>query len=171
MFYSLRPYELQHARLPCPSLSPWVCSNTCSLSQWCHPTISFSVTPFSSFLNLSQHQGLFQWVGSWHQVAKVLEVKFQHQSFQWVFRVYFFIIDLFDFLAVRGTLKSTLQHHNLKASVLHHLDFFMVQLSHPYMTTWKTIALTIWTSVGKVISLFFNILSRFVITFLPRSVF
>ena len=88
MSNSLQLHELQHARLPCPSLSHWVCSNTCSLSQWSHPTISFSVTPFS-FLNLSQHQGLCQWLGSSHQVAKVLEVKLQHQSFQWVFRVNF----------------------------------------------------------------------------------
>ena len=75
MSNSLQLHELQHARLPCPSPSPWVCSNTCSLSQWSHPTISFSVTPLSSFLNLSQHQDLCQWVGSSHQVAKVLEVK------------------------------------------------------------------------------------------------
>ena len=80
-----------------------------------------------------------------------------------------FRIDWFDFLAVQGTLKSLLQHHSLKASVLWHSTCFMVQLSHPYMTTGKTIALTIWTLVGKVMSLLFNMLSRFVITFLPRS--
>ena len=80
-----------------------------------------------------------------------------------------FRIDWFDFLAVQGTLKRLLQHHSLKASVLWHSTYFMVQLSHPYMTTGKTIALTIWTLVGKVMSLLFNMLSRFVITFLPRS--
>ena len=80
-----------------------------------------------------------------------------------------FRIDWFDLLAVQGTLKSLLQHHISKASVLQHSDFFMVQLSHPYMTTGKTIALTGWTFVGKVMSLLFNMLSSLVITFLPRS--
>ena len=84
---SLWPHGLQHARLPCPSLSPGVCSNSCPLSWWCHPTISSSVVPFPPTLKLSQHQGLFQWVGPWYQVAKVLE--FQHQSFQWIFKVDF----------------------------------------------------------------------------------
>uniref|UniRef100_A0AC11EPG8 Uncharacterized protein n=1 Tax=Ovis aries TaxID=9940 RepID=A0AC11EPG8_SHEEP len=80
-----------------------------------------------------------------------------------------FRINWFDFLVVQGTLKSLLQHHSSKASVLQRSTFFMVQLSHPYMTTGKTIALTRWTFVGKVISLLFNTLSRFVIAFLPRS--
>ena len=80
-----------------------------------------------------------------------------------------FRIDWFDLLAVQGTLKSLLQHHSSKASILQHSGFFMVQLSYPYMTTGKTIALTIWTFVGKIMSLFFNLLSRLVIAFLPRS--
>ena len=80
-----------------------------------------------------------------------------------------FRMDWLDLLAVQGTLKSLLQHHNSKASVLWCSAFFMVQLSHPYMTTGKTIALMRWTFVGKVISLLFNMLSRLVITFLPRS--
>ena len=80
-----------------------------------------------------------------------------------------FRIDWFDLLAVQGTLKSLLQHHSSKASILHCSAFFIVQLSHPYMTTGKTIALTRWTFVDKVVSLLFNMLSRFVITFLPRS--
>ena len=80
-----------------------------------------------------------------------------------------FRIDWFDLLAVQGTLKSLLQHHSSKASILRCSAFFMVQLSHPYMTTGKTIALSKWTFVGKVISLLFNMLSRLVITFLPRS--
>ena len=80
-----------------------------------------------------------------------------------------FRIDWFDLLAVQGTLRSLLQHHNLKASILQHTAFFMVQLSHLYMTTGKAIALTIQTFVGKVISLLFNTLSRCVIAFLPRS--
>ena len=78
-------------------------------------------------------------------------------------------MDRLGLLAVQGTLKSLLQHHSSKASILLHSTFFMVQLSHPYMTTGKTIALTRWTFVGKVIPLLFNMLSRLVITFLPRS--
>ena len=80
-----------------------------------------------------------------------------------------FRIDWFDLSAVQGTLKSLLQYQNLKASILWHSAFFMVQLSHLYMTTGKTIALTLWTSVGKMMSLFFNMLSGLVIAFLPRS--
>ena len=80
-----------------------------------------------------------------------------------------FRIDWFDLLAVQGTLNSLLQHHSLKASTLWHSAFFMVKLSHPYMTTGKTIDLTIWTIVCKVMSLLFNTLSRFVKAFLPRS--
>ena len=79
------------------------------------------------------------------------------------------LIDWFDLLAAQGTLKSFLQHHSSKASILRHLAFFMVQISQPYMTTGKTIALTIWTFAGKVMSLLLNMLSRLVITFLPRS--
>ena len=80
-----------------------------------------------------------------------------------------FRMDWLDLLVVQGTLKSLLQHHSSKASILQHSAFFIVQLSHPYMTTGKTIALNRWTFVGKVMSLFFNVLSRLVITFLPRS--
>ena len=100
-----------------------------------------------------------------HQVAKVLELQLQHQSFQWIS----FRIDLLDLLAVQGTLKSLFQHHRTKASILRHSAFFIVQMSHPYTTTGKTIVLTIWTFVGKVMSLLFNMLSRLVIAFLPRS--
>ena len=80
-----------------------------------------------------------------------------------------FRMDWLDLLAVQGTLKSLLQHHSSKASIFQHSAFFIVQLSHPYMTTGKTIALTRWTFVSKVISLLFNTLSRFLIAFLPRS--
>ena len=80
-----------------------------------------------------------------------------------------FRMDWLDLFAVQGTLKTLLKHHNSKASILQHSAFFMVQLSHPYMTTGKTIALTTWTFVGKVMSLLFNMLSRLVITFLPRG--
>ena len=126
-----------------------------------HPLLPFSPSAF----NLSQHQRLFQWVGSSHQVAKVLE--HLHWSFQRIFRVAFFRIDWLDLLEVQGTLKSLLQHHNSKASILWHSVFFMVQ--HPYMTTGKTTALTRWDLVGKVMSLLLNMLSRFLIAFLPRS--
>ena len=80
-----------------------------------------------------------------------------------------FMMDWFDILAVQGTLKSLLQHHNLRASILHHSAMFMVQLSYLYMTTGKIIAWTIWTFVGKVMCLLFNMLSRFVIASLPKS--
>ena len=110
---------------------------------------SYPVSPTSpAALNLSQHQGLSQWVSSLPQVARVLELQLQPQSFQWIFWV--------DFLAVQGTFKSLLQHHSLRASILLRSTFFMVQLSHPYMTTGKTIVLTLWTIVGKVMSLLLN---------------
>jgi len=102
--------------------------------QTSHPLLS----PSSPAINLSQHQGLFKWVSSPHQVAKVLEFQLQHQSFQWT---------------LQGTLKSLLQHHSSKASILRCSAFFLVQLSHPYMTTGKTIALTRRTFVDKVMSL------------------
>ena len=119
--------------------------------------------------NLSQRQGLCKWVSSSHQVAKVLEFQLQHQSFHEHPGLISFRMDWLDLLAVQVTLKSFLQHHTSKASILWPSAFFTVQLSHPYMTTGKTIALTRWTFVGKVMSLLFNMLSRLVITFLPRS--
>ena len=132
------------------------------LSQWCHSTISSSVTPSPPALSFSQHQSLFQWVSSLRHVVKVLAI--QHQSFKWIFRVYFFFrIDWFDFVAVQSTLKSLLHHHNSNTSILGCSAFFMVQLSYPYMTIGKTIALTIQSFVDKVISLPFNMLSRFVV--------
>ena len=123
----------------------------------------------STVLNLSQHQSLFQWVGSSHWVAKVLEFQLQHQSFWLIFRVYSFRIDWIDLLDVQGTLKSLLQHHSSWESILQRPAFFMVKLSHSCMTTGKTIALTVWTFVDKVLSLLVNALSKFVIYFLLRS--
>ena len=113
-------------------------------------------SPSPPALNLSQHQGLFKWVSSLHQVAKILV----SASFR---------MDWLDLPEAQGTLKSLLQHHNSKASILWCSAFFIVQLSHSYLTTGKTIALTRWTFVGKAMSLLFNMLSRLVITFLPRS--
>ena len=130
-----------------------------------HPLSSPSPPTF----NLSQHHSLFKWVSSSNQVAKLLDFQLQHQSFQWTLMTHLLRMDLLDLLAVQRTLKSFLQHHSSKPSILQRSAFFMVQLSHPYMTIGKTIILTRWTFVGKVMSLLFNILSRLVITFLPRS--
>ena len=85
MSSSLPPHGLQHARLPCPSPTSTACSNSCALSQWCHPTSSSSVVPFSSCFQSFLASGFFQWVSSSHQVAKVLEFQLQHQFFQWIF--------------------------------------------------------------------------------------
>ena len=130
-----------------------------------HPLSSPSPPTF----NLSQHQGLFQWVSSLCQVAKIVKFQLQRQSFNEYSELISFRMDWLDLLAVQGTLKSLLQYHNSKASILWCSAFFTVQLSHPHMTTGKTIALTRQTFVGKVMSLLFNMLPRLVIAFLPRS--
>ena len=171
MSYSLQLHGLQHTRLPCPSLSPGACSNSCPLSRWCHPTISSSVAPFSSCPQLSQHQGLSQWVlasgGQSIGISASASVLLPIQSNEYLGLISF-RIEWLALLAVQATLKS-LQHHSLKASALPCSVFYMVQISHPYMTTGKTIALTRLIFVNKVMSLLFNMLSRFVIAFLPRS--
>ena len=136
---SLWPHESQHARPPCPSPTLRVYSNSCPSSWWCHPAISSAVSPFSPTPNPSQHQRLFQWVSSSNEVAKVLEFQLQHQSFQWTPRTDSFRMDWLDLLAVQGTLKTLLQHHSSKPSTLQCSGFFTVQLSHPYMTTGRTI--------------------------------
>ena len=105
---SLWLHGVQHARLPCPSTNPRAYSNSCSLSQWWHPTNSSSVVPFSSRLQSFPVSGSFQWVCSLQQVAKLLELQFQHQSFQWYSGPISFRIDWFDFLAFQGTLKHLL---------------------------------------------------------------
>ena len=130
-----------------------------------HPLSS----PSPPALNLSQHQGLFQWVSSSHQVANYWSFSFNISPSNEHPGLISFRMDWLDLLPVQGTLKSLLQHHSSKASILQHSAFFIVQLSHPYMTTGKTIALTRWTFVGKIISLLFNMLSRLVITFLSKS--
>ena len=129
-----------------------------------HPLSSPSPPAF----NLSQHQCLFKWVHYSYQVTKVLEFQLQHQSFQYSGLISF-RMDWLDHLAVQGTLKSLLQHHSSKATIIWCSAFFSVQLSHPYMTIGKTIALTMRTFVGKVMFLLFNMLSRLLIAFLPRS--
>ena len=131
-----------------------------------HPLLSPSPPAF----NLSQHQGLFtnesvlctRWLKYWSFSFNISPSN-EHPG------LISFRMDWLDLLAVQGTLKSLLQHHSSKASILWCSAFFTVQLSHPYMTTGKTIALTRWTFVGKVMSLLFNMLPRLVITFLPRS--
>ena len=165
---SLRPHGLQHARLPCPSPTPRACSNACPLSQWCHPTISSSVIPFSSCLQSFPASGSFQMSQLFAWGGQSIGVSASTSDLPMNPGLISFRMDWLDLPAVQGTLKS-LQHHSSKASVLQHSAFFIVQLSHPYMTTGKTIVLTRRTFVGKVMSLRFDMLSRLVITFLPRS--
>ena len=158
---------MQWTRIPCPSLSPGVCANPCPLSWWCHSTISschlllllLSILPsirvFSNELALR-----IRWPKYWSFKVSPSSEYLELISFK---------IDYIELLAVQGTLRSLLQHHSSKTSILWHSNFFIVQLSHPYMTTRKIIALTRWTFGGKVMCLFFNMLPGFVIAFLPRS--
>ena len=168
---SLWPPGLQHARPPCPSPTPRVYSNSCPLNWWSHPTISSSVIPFSSRLQSFSASGLFKWVSSSYQEVKALAFQLQHQSFQGIFRTdgMDFGMDWLDLLKSKGLFKNLLQCHSSKASIFWHSALFIVQLSHPYMTAGKTIALTRGTFVGKEMSLLFNMPSRLIITFLPRS--
>ena len=147
---SLEPHGLHHTRLPCPSPTPRAYSNSCPSSGWCHPTISSSVVPFSSCLQSFPASGPFQmspffgirWPKYWSfsfSISPSIEY-----SGQISFRVVWF-----DLLAVQQTLKSLLQHHSSKASILQCSAFFIVQFSHPYMTTGKTIALTRQTLLVK----------------------
>ena len=163
---SLQPHELQHERPPCPSPTPRVDSNSRPPSQWCHPAISSSVVPFSSCPQSLPASGsfpmsqLFAWGGQSVGVsasASVLPMNTQDLS---PFRM-----DWLALLAVQGALKSLLQHHSSKASILQHSSFFTIQLSHPYVTSGKTIALTRQTFVGKVMSLLF-IIYLFIFSFI-----
>ena len=167
---SLWPHGLQHVKPPCPSPTPGVYSNSSPLSQWCHPTISSSVVLFSSRLQSFPASGSFpmsQFFTSGGQsigisaLAPVLQMNIQN----WFPLGWTGWIPLLP----KDFLKNLLQYHSSKASILQCSAFFLVQLSHPYMTTGKTTPLTRWTFVSKVISLLFNMLSRLVITFLPRS--
>ena len=167
---SLQPHESQHARPPCLSPTPGAYSNSCPSSRWCHPAISSSVIPFSSCPQFLPASGsfpmsqLFPWGGQSIGIsasASVLPVNTQD--------LIFFRMDWLALLAVQVMLKSLLQHHSSKISILRHSAFITVQLSYPYTTTETIIALTRLTFVGKVMSLLFNMLSSLVITFLPRS--
>ena len=132
------------------------------------PSHSLSSPPPPAF-KLSQHQGPFQRVGSSHQWPKYWSLSFSISPSNEYSGLISFRTAWLDLLALQGTLKSLLRHHSSKASILLHSAFFIVQLSHPYITTGKSIALTRWTFLGKVMSLLFNMLSRLVIAFLPRS--
>ena len=159
----LRPHESQHARPPCPSPSPRVHSNSIELVMpssyliLCHPLLLLPSIPPSIRVFSNESTLRMRWPKYWSLSFSIIPSK--EISFR---------MDWLD-LAVQGPLKSLLQHHTSKASILQRSAFFTVQLSHPYMTTGKTIALTRWTLVGKVMSLLLNTLSRLVITFLPRS--
>ena len=130
-----------------------------------HPMSS----PFPPAFNLSKHQSLFRWVSSLHQVAKYWSFSFSISPSNEYSRLISFKMDWLNLFAIQGTLKGLLQYHSSQASILSCSAFFILQLSHPYMTTGKAIALTRWTFVGKVISLLFNMLYRLVIAFLLRS--
>ena len=166
---SLRPHGLQHTRPPCPWPSLGACSNSCPSSLWCHPTISscrplLLLPPIFPSIRVFYNESTLRirWPKYW-------SFRFSISPSNEYSGLISFRIDLFDLLAGQRTLKSFLQHHSLKASILLCSAFFMVQLSHPYITTEKTIALTRWNFVYKVTPLLFNMLSRLVIAFLPRS--
>ena len=167
MSNSLRPNGLQHASLPCPSPSPEACSHSWPLSQQYHPTISSSVVPFSHLQSFpASGSSLVSWLfTSCGQRSFSFNISPSNEYSGLIS----FRIDWFYHFAAQGTLKSLLQPHSSKASILQHSAFFMVQLSHPYMTTGKTIALTLRIFVTKVMSLFINMLFKFVIAFLPKS--
>ena len=155
---SLWPHGQQRTRPPCPSPSPGAHSNSCSLSQWCHPTI-LSSCPLLLLPSIFPSMGAFstelavciRWPKYW-------SFSFSLSPFNEYSGLISFRIDWFDLLSVQGTRKGIYQHHSLKASILWPSAFLMVQLSHAYMTSGKTIALTIWTFVGKAMSLLFNML-------------
>ena len=167
MSNSLRPHGLQHTRLLCPSIS-WSLLKLMSIESvmpsnhliLCPPLLLPSIFPrIRVFYNESVLH--IRWPKYW-SFSFSISPSNEHPG------LISFRMDWLDLLAVQGTLKRLLQHHSSKASILLLSAFFIVQLSHPYMTTGKTIALTRWTFVGKVISPLFNMLSRWVITFLPE---
>ena len=151
----LWPHGLQYARLPCPSLSLRACSNSCPLSWWCHPTISSSVIRFSCPQSFpASGSFLMSWLftsGGQSIGASGSALPMNIQGW--------FLLGLTGLISLGSKgLSSLLQYHSSKASILWCSDFFMVQLSHLYTTTGKTIALTIWTFVGKMMYLVFNTL-------------
>ena len=169
MSNSLGPHGLQHARPPCPSPTPGIYSNSCPLSQWRHPTISSSVICFSSHVQSSPASGSLQKSQLFASGGQSIGVSAWTSVLQMNTQDWFPLGWVGWITLLSNGLKSLLQHHSSKASSLRHSAFFIVQLSHPYMTTGKTIALTRQTFAGKVMSLLFNMLSSLAITFLPRS--
>ena len=151
--HSLQPHRLQFTRFPYPSPAPGACSNSCPLSRWCHPTISSSVVPFSSHLQSFPASGFFQKSALHIRWPKYWSFSFNISPSNEHPGPISLRMDWLDLLAVQGTLKSLLQHHSSKTSILWCSPFFIVQLLHPYMTTGKTIALTRRNFVGKVMSL------------------
>ena len=167
---SLQPHELHAAcQAPCPSPTPRVYPNSSPLSRWYHPTIPSSVVPFSCLQSFPA-SGSFPL--SWFFASGGQSIKsfsFSISPSNEYSGLISFRMDWLDLLAVQGTLKSLLQHHSPKASILQCSALFIVQLWHPYMTTGKTIVLSRQTFVYKLLSLLFNMLSSLDITFLPRS--
>ena len=151
-----------------PSPIPGVYSNSCPLSRWCHPPTSSSVVPFSPCPQSFPASGSFQMSKLFAPGSQSIGFSFSNSPSN-EYSGLISRINWLDLLVVQGTLKSLLQHDSSKASILWHSAFFMVQFSYPYMTTGKTIDLTRQISVEKVMSLLFNVLSKFVIAFLPRS--
>ena len=171
----LRPWDFAGkstgvgSRLPCPSPTPRVYSNSCLLSRWCHPTISSSVFPLSSCLQFFPAAGSF--LISWLLASRGQSIGASASASALPMSIQcWFILELTSliFLNSKG-LSRVFSSTSLKASFLQHSAYFIVQFSHPSVTTEKTIALTIWTFVGNVMSLLFNTLPKFVIAFLPRS--
>ena len=165
----VRPHGLQHTRLPCPSSTPGAFSNSCWSSRWSHPTIS-PCHPLLLLPSIYESMRVFS-------NESVLHIRWpKYWSFSFSIRpsneysgLISFRTDCLGLLAVQRTLKSLLQYQNSKAWTLQCSAFFMVQLSHPYLTNEKTIALTRQTFVANVMSLLFNMLFMFVIAFLPRN--
>ena len=169
MSNSLRPHEPQHTRPPCPSPTPRVYPNSCLLSRWCHPTISSSVIPCSSCPQSFPASGSFQMSQLFASGSQSIGVSastsvLPMSTQDWSLLGWTGWISLQSKGLSRVFSNTAVQKHQIFCAA-----FFIVQLSHPYMTTGKTIALTRWTFVGKVIALLFNMLSRLIITFLPRS--
>ena len=165
MSNSLWLHELQHARLTCPSLSPWVCSNSCPLSQWCHPTLSSSIAPFSSCPQSFPASGSFL-TNQLFVSGEGLEIQLQHSPSNEYSGLISFRINRLDLLAVQKALSKVFSSTTVwKHQFLSAQPSLWFQLSHPHMTTDKAIVWTIGTFVCKVMSLLFNMLSRFVIAF------
>ena len=169
MSNSLLPHESQPTRPPCSSPTPRVYANPCPSSRWCHPAIStcrplLLLPPILPSIRVFSNESTLhiRWPKYW-SFSFSISPSNEHPG------LISFRMDWLDLLAVQGTLKSLLQQHSSKASIFQHSAFFTVQLSHPYMTTGKTIALTRQTFVGKVMSLLFNMLPRLALVFLPRS--